>query len=296
MKHLIRALVILSLIALVGVLVAAFSINAIAKQAVEKSGTYALGVDTTLGAAKVGILSGEFGLSELRVDNPEGFSDSPFLAVGDAKLDLALASLTQSELHVPLIELADIALEVDYEGTQSNFGVILANLERLQSGGGGSGEPTEQEGTSKTFVVDRIAIRNVVANFELPVVGEASRTTVKVPEVVVENVDSKKLTLSELMSLLVRKVLEAALAEGRGVLPDDLLKDLGGKLDALGERALGEAREKVEETLDELTDGLEGAAEELGNEVGEKLGETLEGAGDALNKGLEGLKKKGDGN
>ena len=47
--------------------------NKVARVAVEKGGTYALGVQTTLNDASIGVLSGRFGMSGLRVANAQGF-------------------------------------------------------------------------------------------------------------------------------------------------------------------------------------------------------------------------------
>ncbi|MDX1682749.1 MAG: hypothetical protein R3336_06495, partial [Phycisphaeraceae bacterium] len=62
------------LLALVLLVVGIFIyIDSIAATAVERGGTYALGVDTRLADADVGIFAGEVTLDGLTVDNPEGF-------------------------------------------------------------------------------------------------------------------------------------------------------------------------------------------------------------------------------
>ena len=63
-------------IAVVGVYL---SLGSIVKTAVQKGGTHALGVETTLSSASVNLFGGDLGLNELAVRNPPGFEEEYFL-------------------------------------------------------------------------------------------------------------------------------------------------------------------------------------------------------------------------
>ena len=83
MRKLIWLVIILVVLLAAGLIAAFFYIDSIAKQAVERGGTYALGVNTTLRKADVEVFSGAVTLNGLRVANPEGFAADHFLRLGE---------------------------------------------------------------------------------------------------------------------------------------------------------------------------------------------------------------------
>ena len=73
MKKLLKiGLVIVALLVIAAVIVY-FSIDSIAKTAVEKGGTYAMGTPTTVDTVNVGLWSGQIGMNGLVIANPAGF-------------------------------------------------------------------------------------------------------------------------------------------------------------------------------------------------------------------------------
>ena len=76
MKKLIKLVAVLLILLVLATVAVALYIDTIAKTAIERGATYALGVETTLGSADVGLLSGTFSMGDLTVANPAGF-ESP---------------------------------------------------------------------------------------------------------------------------------------------------------------------------------------------------------------------------
>ena len=145
-------------IALVGVY---FSLGSLVKTAVQKGGTRALGVETTLGPPRR--RSG--GLNELAVRNPPGFTEEYFLQMRGARVVVPLSSLTSERVEVTLLSLDGFTLDLESKGLgNSNYGVLLENLERLGDEGGGQPEPEPSvKGKRKAFVIKKILITDVTA-------------------------------------------------------------------------------------------------------------------------------------
>ena len=72
------------------------SIDAIARAAIERGSTYALGVPTTLGSANIGFLSGEFTMKDLDVANPDEFDGEYFFQLDEGFLAVSLSAVLQA--------------------------------------------------------------------------------------------------------------------------------------------------------------------------------------------------------
>ena len=279
MKIAVRILVGLLALLVVAGLAGLFFVDSLAKKAVERGGTYALGVPTELGSASIGLFSGEFELERLRVSNPPGFSQPDFFTMRALRLDFPLAALREPRVVVPLLEIDGIAIDLERNAKGTNYAAILDHLEHLQSAGPSAPEVAAEEGgSSQVYVLQKLVIRDVHASIALlPLGGEATRATLSIPEVVVTELGTD-MTLPQICALVVRTILQAAIQNGSGVLPEELMNDLRGRMQELEAGARELAHEQLEE-----------AAQKVGGEAGKALQE-------AGSKALDGLlnKKKKD--
>ena len=276
-------------IALVGlivliVLVAFVMIDSIAKAGVEKGSTYALGVPTTLDAADVKVFGGEFDMDGLTVSNPEGFDSPHFLALGNGGVSVELGSLTSDVVELPTLTLDKISVYLQRANGETNYGAIMENLKRFESGDPPPDTPKTEGG--KGFVIDRVLITNVKVNIDLaPLPGglsEAAKMEVNVPEIELTDLgkgDTKPMEIAEIVATIVKAIL-VAVAENAGNLPGDLGASLQAglgqlqSLESLGvefEAAAGQIIEDVQGQIeDAIGDGLDG------------IGDGLDGIGDGL--------------
>ncbi len=268
---LIRRLAII-LVVLVIVIVAGvfFYVDAIAKTAIEKGATYALGVKTTLQRANVGILSGDFKMSGLTVANPSGFDAAHFLKLGRGEVAVTLGSLRRDVVELPLLALDSLDLKLERKGGQSNYKVILDHLKQLESKG--KQEPqAEPAKDGKQYVIREIVITNVNVEANLfGVGGQLDKVHVPIDEIRLTDVGSKGLTTAQTTDLILKAVL-AAVMKNSGDLPAELAKDLGIEMQGLSN----------------LADmGIKSTVEQAQKAVGD-LGKGIPGSSDALNKGIE---------
>lgn len=235
----------LVLLVIVGLVIAFMSINSIAKAGIEKGGTWAMGVPTTVSSVSVGW--GDFGLKKLNVANPSGYSDKPFLNLGSGDANVKMNSLREPLVEIPKVELADIAVRLEKKDGKANFDTILDNIAKVQ--GGKSSPPSG--GDEKRFVIKELTLNNVNVHYELvgtssnPIggvinntVGKAGTFDIPVGDIKLTNVGQSGIgksgaTLGDISGVIVQAVLSAAAEKGGGILPADLMGDLKGKLGSL---------------------------------------------------------------
>lgn len=297
MKILFRIALVLLVLSILAVVGFAFFIDKVAKTMVEEGGTYAMGVETTLDSADVGLFSGEFGIEGLQVKNPSGFTADHFLKLGKANLGVDMSSTRTDALIVPQILIEDVALELERNKSGSNYSRILKNLERFEGADTGpEPEPEEQPQSGKKFIVKEIVMRNIGATVRVEALGQNKTIPVTVPEIIVNDIGTTDdaQTVGDLLSRVLQEVLDAVLEAGAGLIPEDLLNDLNSQLSSLRASAgtlvedlrgdLGDLTEDLQEKL-QSEEGVEGLKED----AKEKASELKEKAGDAVDKAKKGL-------
>jgi hypothetical protein len=228
---------------LVLLVVAAFIwIDRIAKFGIEKGGTYALGVPTTLDKASIGVFSGHFGLSGLNVANPSGFDTPHFLKLGDGSVIVSLMALRQDTVTVPEFTLKDIDVNLDKKDGKYNYQVILDNLKKLESGQKQQEEPQTKPG--KKFIIGHLLVRNVTVHVDPLGLGKVSKLDVPIDEISMQNVgsDGKGVTMADIASIVTKAILAAAVKKGGNLIPSDISGGLNkglGSLQSLASQGIG---------------------------------------------------------
>lgn len=286
-------LVVILLIATVVIIVVC--INSIARKGIEAGGTYALGVDTSLKSASIGLFSGSAEIGGLRVANAPGFPTDHFLTLGDGKVAVKLASLTSDTIYVPEITLSDIDMALEKKDGKANYDVIMGNLQKLGGGGGGSGAkpaPPQQGGPGKKFIIHQLLIRNVNVHADLVgapgVIGQATKVNVPISEIKLNDVGQtgsgvagSGVTMGELSGLVVQAIIAAAVEKGG--LPADFVNDLKGNLGKLAGFAGGAGKQ--------VADQAQKTIGEIGKQLGPQVQKQAEGVAEGI-KGLFGDQKK----
>lgn len=288
-------LVLVVVVALIAVMV---GINGIARAGIEKGGTYALGVPTTLRSANVGVLSGTFAMSGLNVANPEGYASASFLTLGDGAVAVSLQSLRSETVEIPTLRLETITASLERKGGQSNYQTILDHLKGLSGGGGEKPSQKPSSGDGKKFVIGELLIRDVKVHLDVfggPGGALQKLTAVDIPidEIKLTNVGKtgsgvagSGVTMGELASIVVRAVLAAAVEKGGGLIPGDVLGELQGSLASLG--SLEGLGMNVVANAKGAVENLAGEAGKVAEE-GKKAVEEGKKAIEEVGKGLEGL-------
>lgn len=255
--------------------------------AIESAASSALGVPTRVNSVRIGLLSGELGLGGLEVSNPAGFQSPHFLTLREGRVVLAVESLLEDEIRVPLLRLDGVELDLERGLSGANFGVILEALERFEAA---SGEGQVEAGSEIRLVIEELVISDVKARARLlPGLGSAAEVEVSIPELRLQNVGSESdggVLVSELTGTVLKAILQAVVGR-RGQLPAEFAGELRAGLNRLtsvpirlsgglteierdargkAKEALGKATERIDEQARETLGRLRGLIPRRGEE------------------------------
>ncbi|MFK7883545.1 MAG: hypothetical protein AB8F26_05090 [Phycisphaerales bacterium] len=286
-------LVVLGAALIIGIGVLAFSqIDKIAKEIIERGGTYAMQVDTTVDNVDLQLTKGAATMTGLSVANPQGFGTDHFMALGGSSARFDLQSINTDTIIIPEIKLSGIDLILDKGSSPSNYNQILNNLKRFESGDEPA-QPASEGGKNviiRSLVIEDINVR--VAN--VPGLSLAvGDVAVNVPLIELQNVGEKEsMKPADVINLVVKTVLAAAVQAGGGIIPGDILGELTsglGSLESLqdlGIDAVGELGAQIENQIGGVTE----QAEEVIDNV-KKVGEDLQDQVDSVTDQADDAKK-----
>jgi len=279
-------------------------IDGIARQAVERGGTYALGVPTQLASADVRVFGGSFEMQGLNVQNPTGFTTPHFLNLGKGGVAVSLASLRSDVIELPTLSLDGISVNLERTGGKTNYGVILDNIKKLESGEKPP-EPKTSSGKEKLFVIRKVEINDIrvhaaLSPVQIPVggVGDLTKLDIVIPQIVLTDVGTgsqQGLPMRELATVLVKAVLAAVVEKAGDVLPADLLNDLRGQLanlSSLQDLGIGmsaDAVQQIGERLSEAAAGVTQQAEKAVEDAKDAAGRAVDDAKKEIERGIENL-------
>ena len=279
-KLLVRLVLAVVVLVVVAGVVGYLWLDTIAKEAVQRGGTYAMGVDTTVDKVSLRPFAGQLQMQGLNVANPKGFSGVHLMQTGTFELELVPGSLMDKTIVLKKFELDGLDMYIDQQMPRSNISVIMDNLKKL-----GDEKPKDQKPSEgKNYRVDLITIRNVVAHVKVLVGPEL---TIKIPEIQLKNVtgdNAAGVALPVLVARILPAIVAAVLESGKGVLPPELAMALRGDVSALTAQLGGQAQQMVK--------GVQG---EIGKTVGSVLGKDAnqpKTPGGGLLDGILGGKKK----
>lgn len=288
MRRLLQILAVLALLVVLALGGAILYLDRIAKEVVERSGRYALGVDVSVDGVSIGLLSGALRVRGLEIANPPGFEGPHFWSLRKASLDVEPASLRRERVRVSRFAIEGVALRLERQGRRTNAGVLLENLRRFESGEPADPQaPPEPAAEGTRFVVREMVIRDVAVHADL-LGGLAKGTpdTLRLTEVRVRDVGSETsggVVAARLFDLAVKAVLRAVIEE-RNPLAGALRGELGpslARLDSLRTDVVGEVEGRAREAAGETAGEAAGrAAEEAGRRLRGLLGGEEEGSGE----------------
>ncbi len=271
MRRLVRLILLLGVLLVVTVGVALYYVDRLARTGIERGAAYALGVQTTVDDADVGLLGGTLQVEQLTVSNPEGFTTPHLVRVRMVDLGVEIGTLREETIRVRRFELDGVDLHVEQQIGRSNVSTVLEHIQDRAS----KDEPAEPGG--RKVQVDRIVVRNVTAHIQvLPVGGKATTVDVEVPEIILEDVssdDPQGLAVAELTRRILPAILKAVIEKGRGRVPGMDFDALAGQLNETT-AALGQG---ARDLIDQAGKNIGGALEDILKKPGGEEGDTKDG-------------------
>ncbi len=306
MKTAIKIIAVLLILLIVGIVGLVFfvlgNVNEIAKEAIERGGTYAMQVDTTVSTVDVNLGAGTATMSGLNIANPNGFDTDHFLNLGDSSARVNLESVRTDTIVMPEITLSGIDVILDKGGSPSNYNTILNSLKRFES----EEQTTPDEAQpGKKLVIDRLLLEDInirVAN--MPGVSLAvGDVAVNIPEIELRDIGKEEsMTTAEVINLVVKTVLAAAVEAGGGIIPGDVLSELGNGLagleslsdlgiEAISDLNLDEALGGVQEEINKAAEDVQKSVDDAAKDIEDKIDDATK----ELKNIFGGNKKEDDG-
>jgi len=317
MKNLIKIAAIISIIVIllfIALITFGLSqVNAGVKLAIEKGGTYATQTTTTVDTVEIGLTDGSFAMNGFNINNPEGFDTPHFLKLNSTAVTLDPASIISDTISVPTVTFDGLDVILDKGQDPSNYNAILAALQRFESGDKPPQEPGPSGKPAKTVAIDSLLLKDINIHLaNMPGIGfVAGDIAINIPQIELRDIGKDDpMSIPEIVNLVVKTVITAAVESGGGIIPNDILGELGNGLNGLtslgdmGITAIGSAGEIVGEQMgevlenagaviddvaDQAGDIVDGATDILPEELGDDIGEAVEDAADEVKEGLKNL-------
>jgi len=275
MKKLLAIVGALVLVLVIAVVALIFSLDSGIEKAVEEGGSYALKVPVELDGVSVSLTGGKASLKGLTVANPKGFETDRAIYLGEAALEIKLASVTGDVIEIPEIRVIKPELTVEGSMKGSNISKLMENLDEtlkeFSSGEKPAGKPAEEKpaGAELKYRIGRVLIEDATLKLSATFMkGRAGSATI--PKIEIKPGD-KPMTMAQLMKTVIGNIMKEGAKN-----PGQVGKLLGGVVVSSG---LGTA-----ENLGEVI----GTGAKKATEVGKKATET----GRKIKKGLTDFFKK----
>ena len=174
MKKVLIVLLVIVIAIVGGVIYLAGNANDFIRTQIESQGTKFLATPVTVAAVDLSFTEGRLTISDIDVENPEGFSDEDALSLTGITLDLAGATEEPYRIQEITVDGPEILYELDSSG-QGNLIVLKNNLDaNLPKSDGQEQPPAESSGPTPKLIVDKVTVSNarLVLNFENLNTGE----------------------------------------------------------------------------------------------------------------------------
>jgi len=250
MKKILMGLVGLVLVAVIGVVAFLyFNLNGLIKQGIEEFAPRYTKTDVSLGSASVSIFSGEGGLSDLVIGNPQGYKSAEAFSLGDINVAVDTASITTDTIIIKSLDIVAPAVTYEPGGKAgSNLQQLVKNLQQSSKSSPGKQEAGESTGGEKKVIIDRLTIRDGKVAVVTPLSKEP--LTADLPKIELTDVGRKQggTSSAEVLKQVIEKVTASASKVAQVSLDD--LKDKAGEMakEKAGE-AVGGLQEKAGEKL-----------------------------------------------
>ena len=247
------------------------------KKLIEKGGPRLTGTPVLVDDAAISVLSGTGSASNLRIGNPEGFSQNDAIVVEQLDLKMKPMSLFTKKIVIEelVIENPQVAYEVGLSGV--NIRRLRKNMSGEEKGTLGSilddlvkskdeqkkppiAPAEELPAREREVQIDTLIIRGGTIGLRSEMLN-AGGAKITVPDIRIDNFTSGEgIRIRQVSKLVLATVIDTSL---RAVAnnPEALGKGAGGLLDALGDTIKGDANLETEGAVKEAVDILKGLFE-----------------------------------
>ena len=226
------AVVVLATLLVIALAVLYSNRNTIIKKSVETVLSDVLQVKVTLESANLSIPKRTVELKGLVIANPDGFKTPKAFSMDSilVKVDVLSFRTEEPVINIISMESPDITIEQGFHG--SNISTLIKNA----SGEEEKKEPEEEKESEagKAIKIEKVVVDKAEIGLSAPVLKGRS-ISYTLPRFEMNDIGGKgkKTTIAESIRIFLIEILKRSLAQGKGIIPDDLQKSLQSSLDSV---------------------------------------------------------------
>ena len=224
-----------------------FGRNYLVKAAVEESGNYALGTETSLGSANLSLTGGSLELNDYVIPNPDGFSDKKFFTLKSAYIQVDNGSLMGDEVVIESLVIDGIHMNIEQIDTKGNYLSYFQHLKSLNL--------TSSEESEQNIKIKHTAVRNISLETSISIMGQnAAKGSAKLENFTLENLGGDKgASATKLMTDIFKAIFSKTstkVSNLPNIDPAKLKEDAKEKLNEEVDKAKEDAENKLKNLLD----------------------------------------------
>jgi len=287
-KILMWLVIVVVVVLLVAVLTLPMTIGPIVKTAASVGGPKALGVPVSVGDVKLNALAGNLTVSQVKVGNPQGYSDKDAFAVDKVEVGLNMRSLMSDTIVVRKIQIDAPAISFESKDGKSNFDTMMANTKKASEEEKQQQQTEKEKKPGKKVVIEEFSLNSAKVSYASGITLGKS-ITVPLPSLVIRDIGKKSggATAADALTEVINGILGGLSQAVTGIsgAASDLLKGVSGAADGLLKGA-GDATKGATDALKGVTDGASDAA----SGAAKALKDVAGGATDAASGAAKALK------
>jgi hypothetical protein len=250
----------LVLVILLVVGVGFFAFDSILKGGIETAGSAVLKTDVTVDSVGISPLSGNGGIRELRIGNPEGF-DSPYaMQFGGLDVSVNVGSVFSDVIEIDSIIIQSPEITYETKITTDNIRALMANI-----GGGGADAPAgETTGAGKKIIIRDFQMLNPQVNL-VAAIGSAP---VSLPDIRLQDIGERdaSVTVAEAAQQILAALNQALLGAN---FPS--LDELRNRVQSEVENRVQELEDRAAEQIQDLEEDVTDQVEDLTNSLRDRI-------------------------
>ncbi|MGH8442537.1 MAG: hypothetical protein ACRETF_06485 [Nevskiaceae bacterium] len=180
------------------------------ESAVETQGPRMTGTEVSLGSARVSVFSGQGSLNDLRIGNPEGYSDGEAFDLGKIAIVVDPKSLASDVVRIRSVVIDGPRLLAEFNAAgRTNLKAILDRVKSVARAGGSTSTGSSPGGQETKLIIEEFRFENAEARALAPAFNLDK--TLKIPPVVLKNLGAKQggAAAADLANQILRPIVDS---------------------------------------------------------------------------------------
>jgi len=276
LKIVLISIAIVAVLLIVGAVVLYSNLDKVVQTATEKTLSYVLLADVKVGGCTVKPTEGLVEFRDIVIGNPKDktYGTDRAMRFGIVKAKANIKSFRTDEPVINLVQLSQAEITMEARLGGSNLQDLMDNASRLApKEEAGAEKPAEQpaaeEKSQKAIKIEKVVVEGTKVRVAIPFQKGGKTLDVALPSIEMNDLGGKKqgVTPAEAMREFFAGLIGGIKKSGSGILPDDVLGDMGAALNKLpgGLRDAGKsATEGVGGAVKGAGKAVEGAVQDVG--------------------------------